>query len=604
MKIVPRIIFAASLLAASCASAQIVITNVAAVNLTPSGFSVIAAISPASAASNATVAVFSDASGATSLAGQVGIEYYPLNSGDPSATNDYSRLLSKSALRHQSQRLGLFHARISDGSPNTAYYYKIIVSSNGQSIVWPATGSLPAVTTARENAFAVESGELFVALNTAHPAGSILTLSNTNTATVLAAVVGDGAPTNQAFFSVNDLLTATGNTNVDPLGSQTFVASLLGGAGTSFSQAYTFVFSTNFYVSQPAQISVGQSNAVSIVSLGRDVLQTGASGNIPISINAGTPLLSCSFYLNVPTNLFASISLQPTSPLVGSASIQPVSANSYLLNIQAASGFDLRGNSQVLQLNFTIKTNVNSQFVWLAPQSLQGANADLSAATLLAQPGRIVIVGPQPLLDTAFDGAIRSLVLYGIPGDSYQIQSSINLRSAANWRNLMRIPMTNISDTIANLDSSPQSVFYRAFQFTAAPPIVDAVPGGLMLYGTPGLAYEFDYSTAIGSPWLLFKRIGLTLSFQFVPLPPAASQSVFYRYGALNANPPVLQANADHSVLAFGLKGTNYGLQYSTNLSGTVAWHPLVNFTLTNSFQYLTNLGAANPIVFYRLKRQ
>ena len=70
------------LLGAWPVEAQLVITNAAAVNVTPSGFSVTAAVSPALTASATTViSVFSDPGGVTNLAGQVGIEYVSLEFG-------------------------------------------------------------------------------------------------------------------------------------------------------------------------------------------------------------------------------------------------------------------------------------------------------------------------------------------------------------------------------------------------------------------------------------------------------------------------------------------------------------------------------------------
>ena len=81
---------------------------------------------------------------------------------------------------------------------------------------------------------------------------------------------------------------------------------------------------------------------------------------------------------------------------------------------------------------------------------------------------------------------------------------------------------------------------------------------------------------------------------------------VFFRAYVLNADPPILEASlsgANRSLLAFGLPGTNYTLLTSSNLSATVAWQPLLNYTLTNSFQFFTNLGSGSP-AFYRAKKR
>src|ERR1019366_9836641 len=133
---------AALLLVAWSAGAQIVITNVQTVNLTPAGFSVVAAVSRSVLSSTSTVvSVFSDPSGVTNLAGQVGIELYPLNAGVSTASNSYQGLLSRAALRQSSMGLGLIYARVSACAPGTTYYYRIAVTNTeGQSAVWPASG--------------------------------------------------------------------------------------------------------------------------------------------------------------------------------------------------------------------------------------------------------------------------------------------------------------------------------------------------------------------------------------------------------------------------------------------------------------------------------
>ena len=38
------------------------------------------------------------------------------------------------------------------------------------------------------------------------------------------------------------------------------------------------------------------------------------------------------------------------------------------------------------------------------------------------------------------------------------------------------------------------------------------------------------------------------------------------------------------ALTAYGQTTTNYVVDYTTNISSTVVWHPLLNFTITNSF--------------------
>jgi hypothetical protein len=518
------------------AGAQMLLTNVMAVNVTPSSFSVVASVSPAITPSTAvSVNVFSSPGGHTNLAGQVGVEYYPLNSGDPSSTDSYGSLMSMAALRQDSMNLGLIYARMSDCSPNTTYYFQITVtnSANGQSAVWPPSGPLPSATTAQENSFVLQSQQLLVTLDDSDPPGSIITLSTSNSPSVLAAVVGDGAGTNQAFFDVNDLIAASGGTNYSPVGSQLFAASVLGSPSSGLTQTYDLIFPNNFSVGQLDAVSLGALSAT--ISLGTGVMLAGGSGSVPITLGSQGALIGLSFVLNLPANLFTAISVQSTNPALNVPSLSVLSSNALRLSFTAASGQSLEGSQQIAQLNLTAASNQSSAFVALWPQAPQGTNAGAGLTNVFSvQSGRAVIIGPQPLLDMQLLAGSRDLVLYGIPGQSYQIQSLTDLARPNSWSDFLRVPMTNLTQIIPDLDPTPAALFFRAY--------------------------------------------------------------------LLDADPPILQGSlsgANRSLLAFGLAGTNYTLQTSSNL---VAWHPLLNYTLTNSFQFFTNLGAGSP-AFYRIEK-
>jgi phosphodiesterase/alkaline phosphatase D-like protein len=135
-------------------------------------------------------------------------------------------------------------------------------------------------------------------------------------------------------------------------------------------------------------------------------------------------------------------------------------------------------------------------------------------------------------------GGVRNLTLYGATGRSYQIQSSTNLANPNAWTNLALVPMTGSTYVISNLNHALAAIFYRAFDYSADPPVLQVFP-----------------------------------------------------------------SNPGPALLAFGLAGTNYQLQSSTNISSAAFWQPWTNYTLTNSFQFFTNLGGANPVIFYRIKK-
>jgi hypothetical protein len=265
----------------------------------------------------------------------------------------------------------------------------------------------------------------------------------------------------------------------------------------------------------------------------------------------------------------------------------------------------------VAALNFTLATNDASAFVQVWPRSLQGSNSDGTIPNVLsASPGRIIIVGPQPLLDTQIQGASRNLVLYGIPSESYQIQVSTNLSlTNSGWSDYVRVPLTSISEVLTNVEPLPTQAFFRAYEFVPASPILDTsyVNGQafLTLYAAPGLAFEIQYSSSLNGPWQDLTPTAMTNSFAVIPGLRYLPGLLFYRSQPLLADPPLLQPllqSGQELIVAYGLAGTNYTVQTATNLSSTVGWAPLLSYTLTNYFQVIHGLPVSKSI-FYRIQK-
>lgn len=544
IRFLPKLKFASALFAGLvtlfCArpiAAQVVITNVSVVNVTLSTFSVVWA---GSASVSPSISIFSDAGGTSNLTTQLGIQWYPLNAGDPTITNSYYRRQNQTALQQATASQGLVQVRVLGCAPNTTYYYKLqVTSTNGQTNIWPTSGPLPSVTTALENDFVVESQQVILTIPGLNPAGGIVILSNSNTPSLLAGVVGDGVASNEVFFSVSDLLAANGQTNYLPqAGAQHFTAEILNASSRPTARTFDLNFTGNFLVGSAQSSVFAQSLSL---SLGFAALQTGHGSNVPITLKTSGSISNFSFVLNFPTNRFSSLTLQPLAPQVANASLQSVGANSLLLSFTAAVGQVFQGNLPVAQLNFTTASNQSSAFVTLTPQTPQGLNADGSfIGNFGLQSGQVVIIGQQPLLQSQIiSGGSRQLVLYGNPGNSYQIQSSVKPQNAG-WENVQLVSMTNLIAMINGLDESQSVIFYRAELLSADPP---------------------------------------TLTSQ------------------ISGQTRLLQIH--------GLVGTNYGLQYATNLSAPVTWYPLLSYKLTNAFQSITNPGGStNPVIYYRLKKQ
>jgi hypothetical protein len=279
----------------------------------------------------------------------------------------------------------------------------------------------------------------------------------------------------------------------------------------------------------------------SVLSVGTNLVRAGQSGSVPITAFASAGLTNLSFALDAPTNRLTGFNLSGLAPEVGLASVQLVISNRVQIDFASRAGAVFQGQIQLADLNFAAMSNQPSAFVWLTPTNLIAAQGNGAALTnIFVNRGRVVVVANEPLMEALMhSGGIRSVILYGKPGASYQLQYSNDLSGTNNWRNGMRVPLTNLFQVIDDVNSNELSVFVRSYEFIANPPLLDA-------------------------------RLG---------------------------------ANRIGSLTLFGQAGIPYQLQYSTNLSGVTPWNSLLSYTPTNSFYFVNGLGLSNPILYYRTLR-
>ncbi|PYL00358.1 MAG: hypothetical protein DME19_05355 [Verrucomicrobia bacterium] len=278
----------------------------------------------------------------------------------------------------------------------------------------------------------------------------------------------------------------------------------------------------------------------SVLTVGTNLVRTGQSGSVPITVFASAGLTNLAFALDVDTNRLSAFTLSGAGPQVGLASVQAVSSN----RIQIAFGSTtaaFQGQMKLADLNFIALSNQTSAFVFLQPTNIQATEAGAAALTnVFVNGGRVVVIGNEPLLEAQLTAeGTRNLVLYGKPGSSYQLEYSGDLSGANNWTNWVRVPLTNLFQVIENVDPNGPDVFFRAYEFIANPPFIDA-----------------------HAPT---NRIG--------------------------------------SLTLFGQAGVGYRLQYTTNLAGVISWSPLLSYTPTGSFYFVGGLSLSNPIIFYRIEK-
>ena len=512
------------------------ITNVTVANVTPGSFCVVWR----SFDSNPSIKVFSDAAGNSEVTGQLGVEPLPIRTGNIAAQGGYERRASMASLQAKSRGLGVMQVRVTGCQPNTTYYFQVSSTvPGGGSSSFPPVGPFLSVTTALENSFVINSQQFLLDVPGVDTDGEIVLLSHTNGAYPIAAVVGDGAGTNQVFLNVSDLFAASGAGNLALQGSQTFTAELFGAESVIVSSQFSIVFGTSFAVTQPNHQTLGIEFLA--IDVGSTLLETGQASSVPISLQTDAQINDISISMGIPSGYLSGYTLQALNPALDPAasSFVRVIGTNYILHLKTKPGQSLTGNEDIAALAFSGTAGASSAFVPLNVLAVAGSKTDGTTINHTQGNGGVVtLIGTEPLLvdDVQPDGSHR-LTLYAKPWTGYEIDSNDDPNGGAPWHLALRIPITNLVTVISNLPRNPDAKTYRAENLILDPPLIEA----------------FN--------------------------------------------------NPDHtrSLLIFGLPTKQYNVQYRTNFESDAVWHPLVTtMVLTNSFQYLS-IGNTNPTIFYRL---
>lgn len=515
----------------------VTITNVSVVNVTPTGFDVLWRVE----SSTPSIAIFADAGGVTNLAHQVGIEAYPLHTGSPQLAAGYDRRLGQEATRQKTRNFGLVMMRVSGCHPGRTYYYRLTSTpSPGTPAVYPASGPLPSVTLPPENTFVVNDQTLVLEVPALDAEGRIVLITHTNATAPLAAVVGDGAKTNQVFFNLNDLFALAGGGNFSPLGAQEFDVTVMGVSKADIHQKFAVIFGANFSVGNATAYTVG--TEFFAVYFGSTVVRSGQPANVAITANTSTSVGALDVTLDIPAGRLSGLTLQSLAAEVDPAtsSITLQGGTSWLARLRPRAGMSFTGEKQLAVLGSTAVAGQISAFVPLRVTGLNVTHLDAtSVANLFAQSGRIVVVGAQPLLEAFTEtNGLRRLALYGIPGVAYGIENSPKFAQPSVWSAVTHFVAQSLTTSVPISTAASPDVFYRALEFNPDPPVVEAS----------------------------------------------------------------LAADGSKVLLTYGQTNKSYTLLSSPSVTAPVTWTPVLTYTLTNGYRYLTQpAGSAN--LFYRLRR-
>jgi hypothetical protein len=432
---------------------------VSVVNVTPTTFSV---VWKGPVGGIPSLRVYSDAGARTNLAGALGIEAFPHRTGSLLLDGTPETRRTVAALGAATASRGLMEVRVTHCTPSTTYYFATVAhDTNGGVSVSPG---LNAVTTADENSFIPAAEQLLLTLSGSDNYGTVVALVHPNAAYPLAAVVGDGAGTNQVAFNLGDLFNAAGGGNFAPTTLQNFEVDLAESAGAQFTE-FPVGYTANFGVVNT--VSSGLATEIVSLIIGQTAVQAGHSGVLPITFISKAGLASAFLNVTLPAGKLTNFTLQALSPAVDPAATTITATNDTAARIQivAKAGQSFTGSGELLGLGFTAQSNLSSSFVPATLASLGATRSDgLTAPLLDPQSGRVAVVGPTPLLEPLFlPGEVRELTLYGIPSTTYTIQASTTPTVAASWTTFAHVTLTNgLSQAVQGLNSAVPAEFFRA----------------------------------------------------------------------------------------------------------------------------------------------
>lgn len=244
------------------ASAQIIIQNDSTVDVTPSGFSV---IWQATENTVPGITVFADPDGNEEITGQLETIPFPLYGGNPEIIGEYDRDDDMANVRARAKSIGLMRIMVKGCLPETTYYYRISSEGDGETAILP-TGSLIAVTTTSENSFIADSKQILVSISdnsgSQDHIGLIVTAFGSDTLYGVSSIVGDGAPSDQAYINLSNLF-GPDMRNWAPTGLQQISLEVMIGGGSDIVYlTFDLDFSDNFVVSMEYTIDVNVSGTV------------------------------------------------------------------------------------------------------------------------------------------------------------------------------------------------------------------------------------------------------------------------------------------------------------------------------------------------------
>jgi hypothetical protein len=185
---------------------------------------------------------------------------------------------------------------------------------------------------------------------------------------------------------------------------------------------------------QAFHVAVRDTQGDFAVRIGSTNVFRGASGSVPVGLESPLELTALRFGLTVPVTALDQLRLAPVAAEVASATVRPDGPDHSRVEFTASSGLTFLGAQVLGRLEFVSPAGSQSVALTLDPDQIEAVKLD---GTVIGRPkvhpGRVFVVGDQPLLDLVWVGDRTELRLYGRSGLRYQVESSPAIDPTSVW---------------------------------------------------------------------------------------------------------------------------------------------------------------------------
>jgi hypothetical protein len=201
------------------------------------------------------------------------------------------------------------------------------------------------------------------------------------------------------------------------------------------------------------------------VAVGSTVVLAGTAGGVPMTFSTLAPVTNVQIEVDFPQNLLTSWSVQPQSPLAGSAMV--LNSSRLFLTFTPPDGQTISNTQPLGQINFTSASSQRSAFLPLQVASAAAPMQDGAVYTPYetAQNGEVVVLNTNSLLRASRGtNGQEYLTLYGYSGINYTIESTTNLSPPVTWQPAFTLTPEDLFVLSPGLATTNRETFYRARQ--------------------------------------------------------------------------------------------------------------------------------------------